>query len=276
MAWKLRFGRKRDLPDGLWLKCPGCTQMVFKKQVEERLEVCPECNYHFRISAFKRIEITCDEGSFKELYADMEPVDYLGFVDRKSYVQRIADEQKKTGLKDACVMGTAGIGGTDVVFGVTDANFMMGSMGAVVGEKIALAAEEAVSRRLPLVLVSGSGGGARMQEGIVSLSQMAKTSAAIARLHDAGVVYISVLTNPTMGGVAASWAALGDILVAEPKALIGFAGPRTIKLTLGIDLPDGFQSSEFLIEHGFVDMVVNRVDMRGELSRLLSMLSSPR
>lgn len=275
MAWNLRFGRKRDLPDGLWLKCPGCSQMVFKKQAEERLEVCPECNYHFRITALRRIEITCDEGSFKEFYADMEPVDYLGFVDRKSYVKRIADEQKKTGLKDACLIGIAKIGGTDVVFGVTDANFMMGSMGAVVGEKIALAAEEAVSRHVPLVLVSGSGGGARMQEGIVSLSQMAKTSAAIARLHDAGILYIAVLTNPTMGGVAASWAALGDILVAEPKALIGFAGPRTIKLTLGIDLPEGFQSSEFLVEHGFVDMVVNRVDMREELSKLLSMLTPP-
>lgn len=272
MAWNLRFRRKRDLPDGLWLKCPGCSQMVFKKQVEERLQVCPECNYHFRLSAKERIAITVDEGSFQELYKNLEPVDYLGFVDRKSYLQRIDDEQAKTGLKDACLIGTAEIGGHQIVFGVTDSNFMMGSMGAVVGEKITLAAEEAVARKLPLVLVSGSGGGARMQEGIISLSQMAKTAAAISRLNDAGVPFVCVLTNPTMGGVAASWAALGDILIAEPKALIGFAGPRTIKLTLGIDLPDDFQSSEFLLEHGFVDMIVNRVDMKADLVRLLAML----
>jgi len=272
MAWNLRFRRKRDLPDGLWLKCPGCGQMVFKKQVEERLQVCPECNYHFRISARERIRITVDEGSFEELYKDLEPVDYLDFVDRKSYRQRIEDEQTKTGLKDACLVGTARIGGHETVFGVTDSNFMMGSMGAVLGEKITLAAEEAVSRRLPLVLVSASGGGARMQEGIISLSQMAKTAAAIAKLGDAGIPYISVLTNPTMAGVAASWAALGDICIAEPKALIGFAGPRTIKLTLGIDLPEGFQSSEFLLEHGFLDMIVNRCDMVEELTRLLSLL----
>jgi len=272
MAWNLRFRRKRDLPDGLWLKCPGCGQMVFKKQVEERLQVCPECNYHFRISARERIRITVDEGSFEELYKDLEPVDYLDFVDRKSYRQRIEDEQAKTGLKDACLVGTARIGGHETVFGVTDSNFMMGSMGAVLGEKITLAAEEAVSRRLPLVLVSASGGGARMQEGIISLSQMAKTAAAIAKLGDAGIPYISVLTNPTMAGVAASWAALGDICIAEPKALIGFAGPRTIKLTLGIDLPEGFQSSEFLLEHGFLDMIVNRCDMVEELTRLLSLL----
>ncbi len=272
MAWNLRFGRKRDLPDGLWLKCPGCTEMVFKKQVEERLQVCPECNYHFRISAHERIGITVDEGSFQELHADMEPIDYLGFVDRKAYTDRIVDEQAKTGLKDACLIGNATIGGFPILLVVTDSNFMMGSMGAVVGEKITIATEEATRRRFPLVTVSGSGGGARMQEGIVSLAQMAKTAAAIARLHDEGVPFISVLTNPTMGGVAASWAALGDILVAEPKALIGFAGPRTIKLTLGIDLPEGFQSSEFLLEHGFVDMIVNRVDMKQELTRLLGLL----
>ncbi|MHC4713820.1 MAG: acetyl-CoA carboxylase, carboxyltransferase subunit beta [Planctomycetota bacterium] len=272
MAWNLRFGRKRDLPDGLWLKCPGCSEMVFKKQVEERLQVCPECNYHFRISARERIAITVDEGSFEELHADMEPIDYLGFVDRKAYKDRIVDQQAKTGLKDACLIGNATIGGYPILLVVTDSNFMMGSMGAVVGEKITIATEEATRRRFPLVTVSGSGGGARMQEGIVSLAQMAKTAAAIARLHDEGVPFISVLTNPTMGGVAASWAALGDILVAEPKALIGFAGPRTIKLTLGIDLPEGFQSSEFLLEHGFVDMIINRVDMKQELTRLLALL----
>ncbi len=274
MAWNLRFGRKRDLPDGLWLKCPGCGQMVFKKQVEERLQVCPECNYHFRISAPERIRITVDDGSFHELYADLEPVDYLKFVDRKPYSKRLAEQQANTGLKDACIIGTAAIEGHDIIFGATDSRFLMGSMGAVVGEKITLAAEEAAKRRVPLVLVSGSGGGARMMEGIISLAQMAKTAAAIARLDSAGVPFLSVLTNPTMGGVAASWAALGDILIAEPQALIGFAGPRTIKLTLGIDLPEGFQSSEFLLEHGFVDMIVNRVDMKKELSKLLSLVTS--
>ncbi|MCD6404411.1 MAG: acetyl-CoA carboxylase carboxyltransferase subunit beta, partial [Planctomycetes bacterium] len=270
----LRFGRKRDLPDGLWLKCPGCGQMVFKKQVEERLQVCPECNYHFRISAPERIRITLDEGSFHELYADLEPIDYLEFVDRKPYSQRITEQQAKTGLKDACMIGTGAIEGHDIIFGATDSRFLMGSMGAVVGEKIPLAAEEAAKRRVPLVLVSGSGGGARMMEGIISLAQMAKTAAAIARLDSAGIPFLSVLTNPTMGGVAASWAALGDILIAEPQALIGFAGPRTIKLTLGIDLPEGFQSSEFLLEHGFVDMIVNRVDMKRDLGKLLGLVTA--
>ena len=272
MAWMSRFKRKRALPDGLWLKCPGCGAMVFKKQVIEGLEVCPECAYHFRISAKQRLEMTVDEGSFEELYADLEPVDFLEFVDRKPYAQRIKDEQAKTGQKDACILGTATIVGNPAVVGITDSTYMMGSMGAVVGEKITLAAEEAILRNLPLVLVSGSGGGARMQEGIISLAQMAKTSAAIAKLDDAGILFISILTNPTMGGVAASWAALGDIMIAEPKALIGFAGPRTIKLTLGIDLPDDFQSSEFLLKHGFIDMIVKRADMRTEVGRLLTLL----
>lgn len=275
MAWKFMFRRKRDLPDGLWLKCPGCDGMVFKKQVEESLQVCPECNYHFRISAAERIAITVDEGSFKELYADLEPKDWLEFVDRHSYARRLEEEQAKTGLKDACTIGSATIDGNPVIFGVTDSRFIMGSMGAVVGEKITLAAEEAARAKLPLIMVSASGGGARMQEGIISLAQMAKTSAAIARLDDAGVPFISIMTNPTMGGVAASWAALGDIIIAEPKALIGFAGPRTIKLTLGIDLPDGFQTAEFLRDHGFVDKIVPRSQMKAEVGRILSLLRAP-
>jgi acetyl-CoA carboxylase carboxyl transferase subunit beta len=272
MAW-LRFRRKRDLPEGLWLKCPGCDRTVFKKQVEERLQVCPECNFHFNISGPERIRILVDENSFDEMYRDMAPIDVLGFTDRKSYAERLKDEQAKTGENDAAIIGTAAVEGLPMMLGVTDSRFMMGSMGAVVGEKITLAAEEAVKRSVPLVLVSGSGGGARMQEGIISLAQMAKTSAAIARLNDAGVPFISVLTNPTMGGVAASWAALGDVVIAEPKALIGFAGPRTIKLTLRIDLPEGFQTSEFLLKHGFVDMIVTRPDMRKEIARLLRLLS---
>ena len=273
MAW-LRFRRKRDLPEGLWLKCPGCGRTVFKKQVEERLQVCPECNFHFNISGPERIRILVDENSFDEMYRDMAPIDVLGFTDRKGYAERLKDEQAKTGENDAAIIGTAAVEGLPIMLGVTDSRFMMGSMGAVVGEKITIAAEEAVKRGVPLLLVSGSGGGARMQEGIISLAQMAKTSAAIARLNDAGVPFISILTNPTMGGVAASWAALGDVVIAEPKALIGFAGPRTIKLTLRIDLPDGFQTSEFLLKHGFLDMIVNRPDMRKEIARLLRLLSN--
>jgi len=272
MAW-LRFRRKRDLPDGLWMNCPGCSGTVFRKQVEERLQVCPECNYHFNISGPERIRILTDEGSFQEMYRELAPIDALEFVDRKSYAERLRDEQAKTEQYDAAIVGTAAIEGHPIMLGVTDSRFMMGSMGAVVGEKITLSAEEAVKRGLPLVLVSGSGGGARMQEGIISLAQMAKTAAAIGRLNDAGVAFISILTNPTMGGVAASWAALGDIVIAEPKALIGFAGPRTIKLTLRIDLPEGFQTSEFLLKQGFVEMIVSRMDMRKEVGRLLGLVS---
>ncbi len=275
MAWNLMFRRKKDLPDGLWLKCPDCGGMVFKKQVEERLQVCPECNYHFTVGGPERVKMLVDEGTFVELFADLAPVDVLEFVDRKSYAQRLVDEQKKTGAKDAAIIGEGQIEGRRAIFGVTDSRFMAGSMGAVVGEKIALAAETAIERRLPLVIVSGSGGGARMQEGIVSLAQMAKTSAAVARMNDAGVPFVTVLTNPTMGGVAASWAALGDVVIAEPKALIGFAGPRTIKLTLRIDLPEGFQTSEFLLEHGFLDMIVSRMDLKRELGRLLGLLGAP-
>jgi len=272
MAW-LRFRRKRDLPDGLWMKCPGCSGTVFRKQVEERLQVCPECNYHFNISGPERIRILTDEGSFQEMYRELAPIDALEFVDRKSYAERLRDEQAKTEQYDAAIVGTAAIEGHPIMLGVTDSRFMMGSMGAVVGEKITLSAEEAVKRGLPLVLVSGSGGGARMQEGIISLAQMAKTAAAIGRLNDAGVAFISILTNPTMGGVAASWAALGDIVIAEPKALIGFAGPRTIKLTLRIDLPEGFQTSESLLKQGVVDMILSRMDMGKEVGRLLGLVS---
>lgn len=273
MEWNLRLTRKRDLPDGLWLKCPGCNGTIFRKQVEERLQVCPECNYHFNISGPERINILADEGSFVEMYRDMAPIDVLEFIDRKSYCDRLKEEQKKTGQNDAAIIGTATIMNYPVILGVTDSRFMMGSMGAVVGEKITLAAEEAVKRRVPLVIVSGSGGGARMQEGVISLSQMAKTSAAIARMDSAGIPYIAILTNPTMGGVAASWAVLGDVVIAEPKALIGFAGPRTIKLTLGIDLPEGFQTSEFLLKHGFVDLIISRPDVKKEVGRLLAMFT---
>jgi acetyl-CoA carboxylase carboxyl transferase subunit beta len=248
---------------------------VYKKAMEERLDVCPECNHHFRIPARKRVQITLDEGSFEELWADMHPVDPIEFTDRLGYKERVTKEQERTGLKEAILIGLGRIGNKQVVFGVTDSNFIMGSMGSVMGEKIARAAEKAAETGLPLIIVSGSGGGARMQEGMFSLMQMAKTNAAIARLHEAGGVFISVLTDPTMGGVMASYASQGDIIIAEPGALIGFAGPRVIQQTIKKTLPPDFQSAEFLLEHGFLDMIVSRQDMKKELARIIDYLNGP-
>ena len=271
MAWDgFSLRRKKDLPQGLFIKFPDCENMVYKKTVAERLQVCPECNYHFTLSAEERINLLLDEGTFEELWGDMTSADPLHFIDRKTYVERLAAEQKKTGLREAAIVGTAKLGGHAIVFGLTDSRFIMGSMASVVGEKITRAIELAVEKSVPLVIVSGSGGGARMHEGVLSLSQMAKTSAALSRLDDAGGLFISVLTNPTMGGVAASFASLGDVVIAEPKALIGFAGPRTIWHTLKIELPEGFQSSEFLLEHGFIDRIVSRADLRDDIIDLLN------
>jgi acetyl-CoA carboxylase carboxyl transferase subunit beta len=260
--------KKRDVPEGLWRRCPKCEDMIFSRSIEENLEVCPECSHHFRISAHKRIRMLCDEGSFEELLADYAPADPLNFTDSKPYKARLRDSQKKTDLADAAVIGKAYIRGRPIVLGVLDPEFMMGSMGSVVGEKIAVAAETALEMEIPLTTVSCSGG-ARMQEGVLSLSQMAKTSAALARLKDGNGLFISVLADPTTGGVAASFAMLGDIIVAEPGALIGFAGPRTIWHTIKVELPEGFQRAEFLLEHGFVDMIVPRSELRSELARLI-------
>ena len=260
---------KRGIPEGLWLRCPTCRATVFKKDVESRLNVCPECEHHFPVSARRRLDQLLDENSFEEWDATLKPLDPLGFVDDKPYTQRIVDTQKKTGMNDAAVCGAGFIRGRGVVVGVTDFAFMAGSMGAVVGEKLSRAAERATELRRPLIFVSGSGGGARMQECILSLMQMAKVSAALARYHAAGGFYICILTHPTMGGVAASWAFQGDVTIAEPKAMIGFAGARTIKNTIRLELPDGFQTSEFLLKHGFVDRVVHRRDIRTEVSRLI-------
>lgn len=267
--------KKGVVTDGLWIRCEACKGLVYKKAMEERLDVCPECNCHFRISARRRIEITLDEGSFEELWANMRPADPIEFMDRISYKERVAKEQEKTGLKDAAILGTGRIDGREVIFCVTDSSFIMGSMGSVVGEKIARAAEKAAEEELPLIIISGSGGGARMQEGMFSLMQMAKTNAAISRLHDAGGIFISVLTDPTMGGVMASYASRGDIIIAEPGALIGFAGPRVIQQTIKKTLPPDFQSSEFLLEHGFLDMIVSRQDMKKELSKIIDYLNGP-
>jgi acetyl-CoA carboxylase carboxyl transferase subunit beta len=231
--------------------------------------MCPECKHHFYVPAHVRISQLLDEESFEEWFADMLPVDPLGFADKKPYAARLVDEQKKTGMKDACLVGRGYMRGRPLVFGLTDSAFIMGSMGSVVGEKLTRAVEEATRLKLPLVIVSGSGGGARMHEGIYSLMQMGKVSAALARYHESGGLFISVLTNPTMGGVAASFASLGDIVIAEPKALIGFAGPRVVKATVKQPLPENFQTSEFLLEHGFVDRIVPRPELRSEIARLI-------
>ena len=260
---------KRGVPEGLWVKCPDCRATLFKKDVAENLNVCPECQHHFYSGARDRIVQLLDEDSFEEWDQGLQSLDPLGFVDRIPYSQRVVDERKKTGLSDAAVTGRGFIRGRPLVLGITDFAFMAGSMGSVVGEKLARAAEKALELKLPLVFVSGSGGGARMQEGIPSLMQMAKVSCALRQYRDAGGLYICVLTHPTMGGVAASWALQGDLTIAEPKAMVGFAGARTIKNTIRLELPVGFQTSEFLMEHGFVDRIVHRKDLRTELARLI-------
>ena len=260
---------KRGVPEGLWKRCPGCQQTIFRKEAEKRLGVCPECDYHWYVSAPERIRQVIDEGTFEEWDAELEPTDPLQFVDKIAYSDRIKKEQARTKLRDAALVGAGMIRGRRVAFGVTDSAFMMGSMGSVVGEKLTRLAERATEHHLPLIIISGSGGGARMQEGLLSLMQMAKVSAALARFDTAGGLFISVLTNPTMGGVAASFASLGDLVFAEPKALIGFAGPRTIEATIRIELPKGFQTSEFLLEHGFVDRIVRRQDLKSELARAI-------
>jgi acetyl-CoA carboxylase carboxyl transferase subunit beta len=260
---------KRGVPEGLWLRCPQCKATVFRGTAEDLLNVCPECSYHFYLPAKERIVQLLDKESFEEWFTELRPVDPLGFNDRLPYHERLAAEQAKTGMSDAAVVGRGFIRGRPVVFGVTDFAFMAGSMGSVVGEKLARAAEEATRLHLPLILVSGSGGGARMQEGIYSLMQMAKVSAALSRFGQAGGLYISVLTNPTMGGVAASFAMQGDFTLAEPGALIGFAGKRTIWATVRLELPEGFQTSEFLLQHGFIDRIVPRKDLRTEVARII-------
>ncbi len=261
--------QKKGVPKGLWIRCPGCQASIFRKEAERRMGTCPECNYHWAISAQERIAQTLDEGTFEEWDADLIAADPLSFCDRKTYKERLRDDRLATGLKDAAVTGVGRVRARKVAFAVTDSRFIMGSMGSVVGEKLVRAIERAQDQNLPLIIVSGSGGGARMHEGIISLMQMAKTSAALARFHKAGGLFISVLTNPTMGGVAASFASLGDVVFAEPRALIGFAGPRTVKATIRIELPKGFQTSEFLLEHGFIDRIVKRQDMKSELARVI-------
>ncbi len=263
--------RKRGVPEGLWLRCDGCGATVFRKMVEEHMGVCPEtgCDFHFYVPARKRIEQLLDQDSFEEWYADLASLDPLGFTDRRPYPERLREEQVRTGLKEACIVGRGYLRGRPLVCGITDSAFIMGSMGSVVGEKLTRAIEQATRLSLPLVIVSGSGGGARMHEGILSLMQMGKVCAALARYDEARGLFVSVLTNPTMGGVAASFASLGDIVFAEPKALVGFAGPRVVQATCKTALPEGFQTSEFMLAHGFIDRIVSRPQLRTEIARVI-------
>ena len=264
--------RKEEQQDtqNQWIKCPKCTSLMYYKEVESKHNVCPKCNHHFRISADKRIELLADEGSFVEHDASLAPIDPLKFSDKKSYKKRLEEAKSKTGKTSSVVSGSCTINQQPVELVVFDFAFMGGSLGSVEGEKIVRAVNRAMEAGHGVIIVSASGG-ARMQESTYSLLQMSKTSAALRRLHDKGLPFISVLTDPTMGGVSASFAMLGDIIMAEPGALIGFAGQRVIKQTVGVDLPEGFQRSEFLLEHGLIDMVVDRGDMKQTIGDLLKL-----
>lgn len=264
--------QQKELPAGLWDKCPDCGEIIHKKQIEINLWTCLKCDYHFRIGSLEYISFLFDKNSFKEMDKKMRSADPLEFTDTKKYTDRITSTIKKLNLNDAVRTGTGKIEDREVAFACMDFQFIGGSMGSVVGEKIARAADKAYKSKIPLIVISSSGG-ARMMEGAYSLMQMAKTSARLARLAEAKIPYISILTDPTTGGTTASYAMLGDINIAEPKALIGFAGPRVIKQTIGKDLPEGFQRSEFLVEHGFVDFISHRKELRNNLIRVLELLS---
>ncbi len=257
-----------QMPEGVWIKCKNCQEIIYAKEIERNLNVCPKCDYHFRIGARERLDLVIDEGTFVEMDAKMNSVDFLDFKDSKKYKDRIKASIKKSGDGDAVICGTGDLDGLPVVVAVFDFGFMGGSMGSVVGEKITRAIEKGLETNAP-VLVFSSSGGARMQESILSLMQMAKSSAALAKLKAAGIPFISVLTDPTTGGVTASFAMLGDLNIAEPRALIGFAGPRVIEQTIRQTLPEGFQRSEYLLEHGMVDMIVPRQEMKQRLSQAL-------
>ncbi len=256
---------KVDIPVGKWVKCDKCSEILYKDTLHENFSVCTNCGNHFRLSARRRIKQIVDEGPFNSFEIDIKTVDPLKI---DGYLEKIEGLKTKTGIDEAVVCGTGKINNEDAVICVMDGNFLMGSMGSVVGEKITYSIEKAIELKLPIIIFSVSGG-ARMQEGIISLMQMAKTSSAISKLNNAGILYISVLTDPTYGGVTASFASLGDIILAEPKSMIGFAGPRVIKQTIGQELPDGFQTAEFLLEHGFIDKIVERKDMKDTIYKLL-------
>jgi len=278
MSWFRRTKKKlqgstprKSLPDGLWRKCDFCGEILYVKELEKRLWVCSKCDYHFMISTETYIDILCDPGSFSETHKGIRSTDPLEFKDSKRYADRIKDYTKKTGREDAVVTGLARMDGRDISLAIMDFSFMGGSMGSVVGEKISRAMQDSIETRSPMIVVSRSGG-ARMQESIFSLMQMAKTSAMLSKLSEEKIPYISILTNPTTGGVTASFASLGDVIIAEPKALIGFAGPRVIEQTIRQELPEGFQRSEFLLKHGMIDMISSRNKLREVVEGLLSFL----
>jgi acetyl-CoA carboxylase carboxyl transferase subunit beta len=277
MSWFLRSKKnieqteQRDMPDGLFVKCPSCNDMIYRKQFEEQYYTCTKCDHHFRITVKEYIDILFDEGSFTETDINVSSTDPLKFVDTKPYVDRLRDAKKRSELHDALTIGHGKIHGRSISFACMNFGFVGGSMGSVVGEKFYRAAKRAIKERMPLIVISTSGG-ARMQEAALSLMQMAKTSAVLSELAEHKLPFISIITDPTTGGVSASYAMLGDLIIAEPKALIGFAGPRVVEQTIRKKLPEGFQRSEFLLEHGFLDMIVHRKDMRETLHSVLSML----
>ncbi len=274
MRLRIPFVRRKEFPSHLWTKCPTCGEMLFHKQLERNLQVCAKCGHHFRIGGRQRVEQLLDRKSFEERDAALVGGDPLNFVDSKPYPERLEQARAKSGHTEAAIWGVGRLEERPVVIAAMDFNFMGGSMGSVVGEKLARAAEHALAERRPLIIVSASGG-ARMQEGALSLMQMVKINGALARLADAGIPYVSLLTDPTTGGVAASFASVGDVILAEPDALIGFSGQRVTSETIGEKLPKGFQRSEFLLEHGFVDQVVPRSELRARVASFLSMLRPP-
>jgi acetyl-CoA carboxylase carboxyl transferase subunit beta len=273
MAWfkkskEIKTEKKVKIPEGLWIKCDSCKEIIYKKEIEKNLQVCPKCNYHFRISARERIDLIADEGSFVELDNDLTPSDPLNFKDKASYSERLNEYRLKSEMPEAAIYGDAVINTRPVVLAIMDFSFWGGSMGSVVGEKITRAAERALEKKIPFLTVSASGG-ARMQEGMFSLMQMAKVSAAVSRLKDSDVLYLSILADPTFGGVTASFAMLGDVIIAEPKSLIGFAGQRVIEQTIKQQLPENFQRAEFLLDHGMIDLVVERRELKSKVYKLI-------
>jgi acetyl-CoA carboxylase carboxyl transferase subunit beta len=263
--------KKRDVPDGLWMKCPSCGEIIYKEEVTANLEVCTKCDHHFILPRQERIDLLSDEGTFQEWAGNIKSIDVLGFTGRQSYIDKLKANQKKSGWNDAITVGGCQFAGRDIGLGVMDFSFLGASMGSVVGERVTCLIERCTKERRP-ILLSCASGGARMYEGLLSLMQMAKTSAALARHAEAGLPYIPILTHPTMAGVMASFATLGDLIVAEPEALIGFAGPRVIKETIQQDLPEGFQRSEFLQQHGLIDLVIPRSELRERMVTVLDYL----
>ena len=277
MAWfkkskEIKTDKKVKIPEGLWVNCESCREIIYKRELEKNLQICPKCNYHFRISARERLGLLVDEGSFIEMDAGLTSNDPLAFRDKVPYREKLEENRKKTGLEDAAISGEATVEGHPVILVIMDFSFVGGSMGSVVGEKIVRAAEAALESGRPLVTVASSGG-ARMQEGIFSLMQMARVSAAVGRLKDNGALYISILADPTFGGVTASFAMLGDIILAEPKSLVGFAGRGVIEQTIKQQLPEDFQRAEFLLEHGFIDKIVDRKDIKKIVAKIIELLT---